>query len=144
VLALKWSDFAKYALVGILVFGLLISVPYKRVEKRTNFYEETPRFWHNVTLLFGGPMISLVTVELNRTSEIRFMYPTGVWPKNVLLASFTGTRAMHNYRGEHYTITIEVESTGPIWIKVRYVYAEETEGSFFDNPLSWLNPFMSP
>lgn len=144
--ALKWSDFAKYALVGMLVvsLGLFLSVPYRHVEQRTNSYEETPQSWHNVSLVFGGPMITLVTVELNRTAEIRFMYPAGVWPKNVLLASFTGTNAIYDYRGEYYTIAIEVESAGPVWIRVRYVYVEETEGSFFDNPFGWLNPFMFP
>jgi hypothetical protein len=144
VAALKWSDLAKYALAGILVVGLLLTVPYKRVEQRTNYYEATPQSWHNVSLVIGGPMITLVTVELNRTSTIRFMYPEGVWPKNVLLASFTGTNAMYNYRGAHYTIAIEVDSSGPIWIRVRYVYAEETEGSFLDDPLDWLNPIMFP
>ena len=142
--ALKWSDFAKYALLGMLVAGLLLSVPHRRVEQRTNFYETTPQSWHNVSLVFGGPMITFVTVELNRTSEIRFMYPDGVWPKNVLLASFTGTNAMYNYRGAHYTIAIEVDSIGPVWIRVCYVYAEETEGSFFEDPSGWLNPFMFP
>jgi hypothetical protein len=144
MIALKWSEFTKYALVGMLVAGLLLSVPYRRVEQRTNTYEITPQSWHNVTLLFGGPMITLVTVDLNRTSDIHFMYLEGVWPKNVLLASFTGTNAMYNYRGEHYTIAIEVESKGPICIRVRYVYAEEIEGSFFDNPLGWLSSFIFP
>jgi hypothetical protein len=89
-------------------------------------------------------MITLVSVELNRTSTIRFMYPDGVWPRNVLLASFTGTNAMYNYRGAHYTIAIEVNSIGPVWIRVRYVYAQETVGSFFDNPIGWLNPIILP
>jgi hypothetical protein len=144
VAALKWSDFAKYALAGILVVGLLLSVPYRRVEQRTNSYEATPQSWHNVSLVIGGPMITLVTVELNRTSTIRFMYPDGVWPKNVLLASFTGTIAMYNYRGTHYTIAIEVDSRGPIWIRVRYVYAQETESSILGNPLDWLSPIILP
>ncbi|MGD9381065.1 MAG: hypothetical protein PVI03_01330 [Candidatus Thorarchaeota archaeon] len=141
---MKWSDFAKYALAGILVVGLLLSVPYKRVEQKTSTYEITPQSWHNVSLVFGGPMITLVTVEMNRTSTIRFMYPDGVWPRNVLLVSFTGTIAMYNYRGAHYTIAIEVDSRGPIWIRVRYVYAEETESRFIDDPLGWLNPFIFP
>lgn len=128
----------------MLVVGLFLSVPYRRVEQRTNTYEFTPQSWHNVTLLFGGPMITLVTVDLNRTSDIRFMYPEGVWPRNFLLASFTGTNAMYNYRGEHYTISIEIDAKGPVWIRVRYVYAEEIEGSFFDDPFSWLNPFTFP
>lgn len=144
MIALKWSEFAKYALVSILVAGLLLSVPYRRVEQRTNTYEITPQSWHNVTLVFGSPMITLVTVDLNRTADIRFMYPKGVWPKNALLASFTGTNAMYDYRGEYHTIAIEVESKGPVWIRVRYIYAEEIEGSFFDNPFGWLNPFMFP
>ena len=141
---LKWSDFAKYALAGILVVGLLLSVPYRRVEQKANFYEASPQSWHNVSLVLGGPMITLVTVELNRTSTIRFMYPEGVWPKNVLLASFTGTIANYNYRGEYYTIAIEVESSGPFWIRVRYVYAEETEGSFLDDPFAWFSPIIFP
>ncbi|MHA2005655.1 MAG: hypothetical protein ACW960_16455 [Candidatus Thorarchaeota archaeon] len=130
---MKWSDFAKYALAGILVVGLLLSVPYRRVEQRTNSYEATPQSWHNVSLVIGGPMITLVTVELNRTSTIRFMYPDGVWPKNV-----------YNYLGTHYTIAIEVDSRGPIWIRVRYVYAQETESSILENPLDWLSPIILP
>ena len=144
VTALKWSNFTKLALVSILVVGLLLSVPYKRVEQRTSTYEASPQSWHNVSLVFGGPMITLVSVELNRTSTIRFMYPDGVWPRNVLLASFTGTNAMYNYRGAHYTIAIEVNSIAPVWIRVRYVYAQETVGSFLENPLGWLNPIIFP
>jgi hypothetical protein len=144
VAALKWSEFAKYAVAGILLVTLLFSVPYRHVELRTSSYEEFPQSWHNISLVLGGPMITLVTVELNRTARIHFMYPAGVWPKNVLLASFTGTVARYNYRGEHHTIAIGVESNGPIWIRVRYVYVVEIDGSFFGNPLDWPNPVIFP
>ena len=144
VTALKWSDFAKFALLGILVIGLLLSVPSRRVVQKTYSYEVAPQSWHNVSLVFGGPMITHVAVELNRTAAIRFMYPDGVWPKNVLLAAFTGTDAQFNYRGEHYTIAIEVESSGPVLVRVLYLYSEETVTSFLESPLDWLNPFILP
>jgi hypothetical protein len=144
VTALKWSEFAKYAVAGILLVGLLFSVPFRHVEQRTSSYEATPQSWHNASIVLGGPMITLVTVELNRTAMIQFMYLDGVWPKHVLLASFRGAIARHNYRGEHYTIVIEVASSGPIWIRVRYTYAVETEGSLIDDILDWSNPIMFP
>ena len=142
--ALNWTDFTKYVIVGILVMGIVLSVPHRRVEQSTNTYEVTPQSWHNVSLVFGAPMITLVTVELNRTSTIRFMYPDGVWPKNVLLRSVRGATAMHNYRGEHYTIAIEVNSIGPVWIRVRYFYTEEKVGRILDDPIDWLSPNLFP
>jgi hypothetical protein len=144
VAALKWSDFAKYAVAGILVVGLLFSVPYRHVEQRTSSYETTPQSWHNASIVLRGPMITVVTVELNRTARIQFMHLEGVWPKNVLLASFRGTSARYNYHGEHYTIVIEVASSGPISIRIRYVYAVETDGRFFDNPLGWFSSAILP
>jgi hypothetical protein len=144
VAALKRSEFVRYAVAGILLVALLFSVPYRRVELRTNSYEAIPQFWHNASIVLGGPMITVVTVELNRTARIQFMHLEGVWPKNVLLAAFTGTAARYNYNGEHYTIVIEVASSGPIWIRVRYLYVVEIEGPFFHNPLDSISPFIFP
>lgn len=140
--SVKWSDFVKYALLVMLVAGLFLTVPSRRVVQKTYSYEISPTQWHNVSLVFGGPTITHVTVDLNRTAKIRFMYPDGVWPRNVLLAAYTGTAAQFNYRGQHYTIAIEVESSGPIWIKIRYIYAEEAVISFLESPLDWLNPLL--
>jgi hypothetical protein len=144
VAALKWSDVGKYAVAGILLVGLLFLVPYRHVELRTSSYEATPQSWHNASIILGGPMITLVTVELNRTARIQFMHLEGVWPKSVLLASFTGTAARYNYNGEHYTIVIEVASSGPIWIRVRYLYVAEIEGPFFHIPLDSTSPIIFP
>lgn len=132
-----------YAVAGILLIGLL-SVPYRHFEQRTSCYETAPQQWNNVSIVLGGPMITLVTVELNRTARIQFMYLGGVWPRNVLLASFTGTGARYNYRGEHYTIAIEVASHAPIFIRINYVYTVETDSSFLDSPLDWLNSIILP
>jgi hypothetical protein len=144
VVAVKWSDVGKYAIAGILLVGLLFLVPYRHVELRTSSYEATPQSWHNASIILGGPMITLVTVELNRTARIQFMHLEGVWPRNVLLAAFSGTVARYDYRGEHYTIVIEVASNGPIWIRVRYVYVAEIEGPFFHSPLDSTSPIIFP
>lgn len=143
VVALKRSEIVIYAVASILLVGLL-TVPYRHFEQRTSSYEVAPQQWNNVSIVLGGPMITLVTVELNRTARIQFMYPEGVWPRNALLASFTGTGARYNYHGEHYTIAIEVASHAPILIRVEYLYTIETTSCFLDSPLAWLGPFVLP
>jgi hypothetical protein len=106
----------------------------------TKVYEDTPQDWQNILAGFGGPRVTWVIVELNRTAEIRFMYLSGVWisTHNVLLTSITADRASFNYNAEHITVMIEVITKGPVHLRILYKYEAERVRSIFGRSLEDL------
>ncbi len=126
-----------YLVVGLLLATLFCSIPFTGTVEVTEVYEDYPEDWHNIMSGFGGPRVTWVTVELNRTAEIRFMYLSGVWisTHNVLLASTTADRASFNYNAEYNTVMIEITSQGPVHLRILYKYIVERTGSIFGRSL---------
>lgn len=127
-----------YLVVGLLLATLFCSIPFSYTVEVTEVYEDNPVDWHNIISGFGGPGITWVTVELNRTAEIRFMYLSGVWIStyNVLLASTTTDRASFNYNAEYSTVIIEITSAGPVHLRILYKYELERTESIFGRSLA--------
>ncbi|UCH04178.1 MAG: hypothetical protein JSW05_11455 [Candidatus Thorarchaeota archaeon] len=135
-----------YMVIGLLLATLFCSIPFTQTVEVTEVYEENPEDWHNIISAFGGPPITWVTVELNRTADIRFMYMDGVWrsTENVLLASTTADCASFNYNAEYKTAVIEIKTKGPIHLRILYKYEVERFISIFGRSLSGVPWGMSP
>ena len=126
-----------YLVIGLLLATLFCSIPFTQKVEVTQVIEEHPENWHNIVSGFGGPRVTWVTVELNKTAEIRFMYLCGVWlaAHNVLLASITADRASFNYNAEYNTVIIEIGTDGPIQFRILYRYEVERLVSIFGRSL---------
>lgn len=135
-----------YLVIGLLLITLFCSIPFTQTVEVTEVFEEHPDDWHNILWGFGGPRVTWVTVELNRTAEIRFMYLSGVWmsTQNVLLASTTADRASFNYNAEYSTVMIGITTDGPILLRIVYRYYVEKFISIFGSSLDGVPWGMSP
>lgn len=126
-----------YLVIGLLLATLFCSIPFTQIVKVTEVYEETPRNWEDIMWGFGGPRVTWAIVELNRTAEIRFMYPNGIGlpAQHVILESTTSDRASFNYNAEHYTVMIRIITEGPVHLRISYTYEVETVRSIFSKSL---------
>lgn len=123
--------------IGFILAILFCTIPFKQVVEVNKVEEYTSIDNHHVEVSFGGPSITWVTVQCNRTAEIRFLHQSGVWisTQSVLLASFRTTTASYNYNSEHSTIVVEVISDGPILVQIVYTYLTETVVNLFSRTL---------
>jgi len=123
--------------IGLLLATLLCSVPFTQTVEVTEVFEEAPRNWEDIMWGFGGPRVTWTIVELNRTAEIRFMYPTGIGlpSQHAILESTTSDRASFNYNAEHYTVMIRIITEGPVYLRIVYKYEVERTGSIFGRSL---------
>ncbi|MFW9799516.1 MAG: hypothetical protein ACFFD9_03720 [Candidatus Thorarchaeota archaeon] len=135
-----------YFLIGLLLAAVFCSIPFTQVIETVKVVEYTSEDSNRIEAGFGGPKVTQVTVESNRTAEIRFMFLDGVWisTKTVLLASFIATRAGYNYKGEHSTVVIEVLSDEPIRVRIIYTYNVAIESSFLSRALDSLRLSTEP
>jgi hypothetical protein len=126
-----------YLVIGLVLATLICSIPYTESVEVTEVYECDPQDWSNIVPSFGGPRMTWVIVELNRTAEIRFMYGDGAWraTHDILLASITADRASFNYNAEYNTVIIEIISEGPIHVRIVYKYDVEKRTSIFGRSL---------
>lgn len=122
-----------YIVIGIILLVVVSSIPFRQVVEMTKVVEYTSTDQYHIVVGFGGPKVTWVTVNCNRTAEIRFMHQVGVWVsiRNVLLASFRSTTARYNFNSEHSMNIVEVISDGPIIVRVVYTYLLETEVTLF-------------
>ena len=129
----KRSDNEDYLVLGLILATLLCSIPFTQSVEVTEVFEETPQDWQNIIWGFGGPRVTWAAVELNRTAEIRFMYPGGIGLPSqlVLLDSKTSDRASYNYNAEHHTVMIGIITEGPVHLWISYTYEVETVRSIF-------------
>ncbi|MFQ5832602.1 MAG: hypothetical protein ACE5H4_07860 [Candidatus Thorarchaeota archaeon] len=137
---MKHPEFEDYLVIGLILAAVFCSIPFTQVIETAKIVEYTSGNSYRIEAGFGGPKVTQVIVESNRTAEIRFMFKDGVWlsTKNVLLASFTATSARYNYNGEHSTVMIEVVSDGPIQVRIVYAYRIVVESSLFSRALDSL------
>jgi len=122
-----------YIVIGIILLVVVSSIPFRQVVEMTKVEEYTSTDQYHIVVGFGGPKVTWVTVNCNRTAEIRFMHQVGVWVsiRNVLLASFISTTARYNFNSEHSMNIVEVISDGPIIVRIGYTYLLETEVNLF-------------
>ena len=130
---MKEPSIAWYLIISIVLVVVFNSIPVTQIVENTSHTEYTSNDEYHIEVGFGGTRVTWVTVECNRTSEIRFMYQDGVWTSttNTLVASFESTIARHNFDAEHSVYIIEVISDGPILVSVTYTYQIEIETSYF-------------
>ncbi len=143
---MKNPEIEDYLVIGLILAAVLCSIPFTQVVETATVVEYTSGKPYRLETGFGGPKVTLVTVESNRTAEIRFMFKEGVWlsTKTVLLASFRATYARYNYNGEHSTVMIEVVSDGPILVRIVYSYNVVVESSFFGRAFDSLRVSTMP
>ena len=123
--------------IGIILAMLLCAIPFKQVVEVTEAAEYTSTDDYQIEVGFGGPSVTWVTVLCNRTSEIRFLYQTGVWisTQTVLLTTYTSMTASFNFNSEHSNNIVEIISDGPVLVRIIYTYMVEAEISIFSRVL---------
>ncbi|MFW9834352.1 MAG: hypothetical protein ACFFEK_10180 [Candidatus Thorarchaeota archaeon] len=123
--------------IGIILAMLFCSIPFKQVVEVTEAAEYASTDDYQIEVGFGGPSVTWVTVMCNRTSEIRFLYQTGVWisTQTVLLTTYTSMTARFNFNSEHSNNIVEIISDGPVLVRIIYTYLVETEISIFSRVL---------
>ena len=132
-----------YLIIGIVLVVIFNSIPVSLIVENTRYTEYTSNDQYHIEVGFGGKKVTWVTVECNRTSEIRFMYQDGVWmsTSNILVSSFESTIARYNFDEIHSFYVIEVISTGPILVSVTYTYQIQIETSYFGSFLYSLGVY---
>jgi hypothetical protein len=122
-----------YIVIGIILLVVVCSIPFRQVVEMTKVEEYTSTDQYHIVIGFGGPKVTWVTVNCNRTAEIRFIYQVGAWLsiQDVLLASFRSTTARYYFNSEHSMNIVEVISDRPIIVRVVYTYLLETEMNLF-------------
>ena len=122
-----------HIVIGIILLVVVSSIPFRQMVEMTKAEEYTSTDQYHIVVGFGGPKVTWVTVNCNRTVEIRFMHQEGVWVsiRNVLLASFKSTTARYNFNSEYSMNIVEIISDRPIIVRVVYTYLLETEVNLF-------------
>lgn len=140
---MKKPKFEHLLAIGLIIGFLLSSIPFTQTVEVTKTKEYTSDNGYHIEVGFGGSKYTWVVVECNRTSEIRFMYQSGVWfsTHNVLLKSTTSTISRFNFNGNYSTNVVEIISDGPISARILYTYYIETEASLFGRFLYSLGVF---
>ena len=123
--------------IGIILAMVFCSIPFKQVVEVTETAEYTSTGDYQIEVGFGGPSVTWVTVLCNRTSEIRFLYQTGVWisTETILLTTYTSMTASFNFNSEHSNNIVEIISDGPVLVRIIYTYLVEAEISIFSRVL---------
>ncbi len=143
---MKQPKIEDYFVICLLIAAVFCSIPFTQVIETAKVVECTSGDLNRIETGFGGPRVTLVTVESNRTSEILFMFMDGMCRTDdeVLLASFRATHASYNYNGERSTVRILVISDGPILVRIVYTYHVVIESSFFVRALESLRLSKEP
>jgi hypothetical protein len=123
--------------VGIILIIALGSIPFNQLvekETTTNFASNNE---NRIEIVFGGPIITWVTVECNISSEIRYLYPSGTWigMQNILLASTFAIKARYNYNGKHTSAIVEIISEKPFTAHITYTYFDAVRMNYFERVL---------
>ena len=131
-----------YLVIGLLLVLIVCSIPFPQVIDATRTVDYVSE--DQIEIGFGGPSVTWVNVVCNTTAEIRFMYQNGTWigTENILLASVQTMSASYNFNAEHSTIIVQIISSSPFQVQIKYTYPIEREMSLFSRAFYMIGIYV--